>query len=851
MKYIFLTISLLISLSGVKAQTGLTDPLTSIAGWTAGTGYTLSEATDGTEMKVVCTTVGTSYQIFQYNFTSTPLNLAGFPYLQIKVRNSGTSNIQLRIDLQDATGNVTNTSPISYILPGNNAYTTYNFDYTGRFTQTYPATATVNSAAITNVNIYINPGGSAGYSGTIYFDSLSIGSDANIPAPPKGIKLNQIGFYPNQNKIAIAVETTKDSFYLVSSTKLDTLFRGLLDTGSTSKWVYSGESTQIADFTAYDSVGGTYYITTDSIYSYPFTIAPQVHNGVAKGLLKSFYYNRASMAIVSPWGESWTRAEGLADNVVYIDATAATADRPTGTVISSPKGWFDAGDYNKYVVNAGITTYSLLSLYEHFPTYFDTLNTDIPESNNGIPDVLDEALWEIRWLFTAQDTNNGGVYHKITDPSFDALTTLPSQDNQKRYAVYMGTAATLDFTAVMAQAYRIFSDSASFPNAHNQPLADSCLKAAIKAYNWAKANPAVTVTGNPSNITTGTYADGTLTDELAWARMELYAALRMDSLFVKSEINSPAPSYSVPGWQTVNSLGLMTLLNYRHRLNTSGYADTTTMKSLFNNSVANVCLNSYNTSAYKVAMGITSGDFDWGSNANAGNEGMILLEAYRLSGNKQFFDAALSNLDYVLGRNGTFYCFITGFGSNPPKNPQHRTSDALMALHGGAPVPGLVVGGANPGQQDDCPGYTSSYPASSYLDTQCSYSTNEPAINYTAAVTYLAAGIEAILAGASYTPAYTPPPSSIVTGIISTVVSTPIVNLFPNPAKGQVTVEFTANGTAQLVVVDMTGRIVVNENVSGNGVVDVPLDITALNKGIYVVSITTAQGTITKKLVVQ
>lgn len=851
-KLIFTVICFILGFTSLKAQTGVIDePITSTTGWTAGTGYTLSEGTSGTELEVVCSSVGTTYQIFQYKFTSQ--NISANPYVQISVRNPNSSSVKLRIDLQDVNGYVTNTSPVSYILAANSSYSTYNFDFTGRFTQTYPNTQTVNSASIVSVNIYINPGGSTGFSGTVYFDSLRVGSDAIIPPPPAGIKLNQVGFYPTQNKIAIAAElTAADSFYVVSSTQTDTLFRGLL--GTAAKWVYSGETAQVADFTAFDSVGGTFYITADSLYSFPFTIAAEVHNAVAKGLLKSYYYNRASEAIVSPWGESWTRAEGHADKTVYIDTTASTTDRPTGTVISSPKGWYDAGDYNKYVVNAGITTYTILALYEHFPSYFDTLNTNIPESSNNIPDILDEALWEIRWLLTAQDTNSGGVYHKITDPSFDALTDLPSQDNQKRYAVYMGTAATLDFAAVMAQAYRIFSDSGTSQLAQNLPgLADSCLKAAIKAYNWAKLNPNVTVTGNPSNISTGTYADGTLTDEHAWARMELYAALRQDSLYQHADIASPSPGFWIPGWQTVNTLGLVTLVNYRYRLNTAGYADTATMKSQLL-TLAGYYLSTYNSSAYKVAMGQSSGDFDWGSNANVGNQGLVLLQAYRLTGNNEYLNAALSNLDYVLGRNGTFYSFITGFGSKPPTSPQHRTSDALMNLHPGlAPVPGLVVGGANPGQQDDCPGYTSSYPGSSYLDTECSYSTNEPAINYTSAVTYLAGGMEAILLGASYTPPYTAPPANVTetTSITAANSSAATVNLFPNPAKDQVTVQFNGAGTSQITVTDMTGRTAINESVSGSGLVDATLNIAQLNKGIYIVTVVTTQSTTTQKLVVQ
>lgn len=119
--------------------------------------------------------------------------------------------------------------------------------------------------------------------------------------------------------------------------------------------------------------------------------------------------------------------------MVYIHPSAQTDKRPAGSIISSPGGWYDAGDYNKYIVNSGISTYTLLGAYEHNPEYFDTLKLNIPESNNKIPDILDEALYNIKWMLTMQDAD-GGVYHKLTNPNFDGFI-MPDEADQKRYVV--------------------------------------------------------------------------------------------------------------------------------------------------------------------------------------------------------------------------------------------------------------------------------------------------------------------------------------------------------------------------------------------------------------------------------
>jgi endoglucanase len=142
-------------------------------------------------------------------------------------------------------------------------------------------------------------------------------------------------------------------------------------------------------------------------------------------------------------------------------------------------------------------------------------------------------------------------------------------------------------------------------------------------------------------------------------------------------------------------------------------------------------------------MGKTPQDFVWGSSAVAGNQGIALVQAYRLTGDERYLHFALANLDYLLGRNATGYSFVTGFGDKPPMHPHHRPSIADGVTQ---PVPGLLVGGPNPRapQQDRCTSYTSEVPDEVYSDDACSYASNEIAINWNAPLAYLAAALEAL-----------------------------------------------------------------------------------------------------------
>src|SRR6202012_2449680 len=157
-----------------------------------------------------------------------------------------------------------------------------------------------------------------------------------------------------------------------------------------------------------------------------------VNKDVADASIKAYYFMRASIPLPEKYAGKWARAEGHPDTSVLVHPSAATDQLPAGTIISSPRGWYDAGDYNKYIVNSGISTGTLLSLYEDFPAYMKGVKLNIPESGNGLPDEWNEILWNLRWMLTMQDPNDGGVYHKLTTSAFDKFE-MPNKDTARRY----------------------------------------------------------------------------------------------------------------------------------------------------------------------------------------------------------------------------------------------------------------------------------------------------------------------------------------------------------------------------------------------------------------------------------
>ncbi len=552
------------------------------------------------------------------------------------------------------------------------------------------------------------------------------------------IQLNQVGFYPAAPKVAVVTGTTTATTFRVTSADGRTVFfSGKLSAEKQSK--FSSTVTRTADFSALKRKG-TYVISVPEVgTSFPFQIKAAVHADAAKAVLKAFYFIRSDRALEKKYAGQWARGAGHPDTAVLVHPSAIGTARPAGAVISSPGGWYDAGDYNKYIVNSGITMGTLFSAYEDFPAYYKNTRVAIPESGNALKDILDEALYNLRWMLTMQDPADGGVYHKLTNAAFDGMV-MPGVTKLPRYVVQKGTAAALDFAAVAAQAARIYQPlSKQLPG-----LADSCLQAAVRAWEWAKKNPAVRYSQaviNPAydpDITTGEYGDWDFRDEWLWAAAELYATTK-DAVFEQAIAERMADAVRLPSWANVGMLGYYTLIRHEKSLPLSAKTTVAAMKDTVMR-MASEFIGNVPNNAFATVMGQTVRDFSWGGSSVAANQGILLLYAYRLNGSKGFLNGALSNLDYLFGRNATGYSFVTGVGCKRVMHPHHRPSEADGVAD---PVPGLLSGGPNPGMQDKCR-YPSSEPELAFVDDVCSFASNEIAINWQAPMVYLAHAVEAL-----------------------------------------------------------------------------------------------------------
>lgn len=491
-------------------------------------------------------------------------------------------------------------------------------------------------------------------------------------------------------------------------------------------WPHSGDSAALADFSAFNQAGTYYLVVNDTVVSYPIYISESPYALVGDAALKSFYYNRTAIPIDSGHGGQWARPAGHPDTMVYIHSSAASKQRPAGTVVSSPLGWYDAGDYNKYVVNSGISTYTLLKALADFAPFFEKRELHIPESGNGLPDILDETLFNLRWVMTMQDPYDGGVYHKLTNKNFDAFV-MPHKASEPRYMVAKSTAATLDYAALLAQASRTLKPyEAQLPG-----LADSCLLLAQKAWDWALKNPDVTYK-QPEDITTGAYGDDKLADEWFWAATELWLVTRQPQ-YAKA-MSDRYQNWDVPSWGSVGLLGTLSVLG----TDAEAASPVATLRDDFM-LLADKLIEQEKASAYQVSID----KFAWGSNSDVANHGMIKLVAYRLTNDAKYLHSAIHDTDYILGRNATEYCFVTGFGAKRVMRIHHRPSSADGIEE---PVPGFLAGGPNLAVLTDCGAEVerSPFAAKSFVDEECSYSTNEIAINWNAPLVYLLNGLTAI-----------------------------------------------------------------------------------------------------------
>lgn len=550
-----------------------------------------------------------------------------------------------------------------------------------------------------------------------------LGMSSMQAKPIVEIRLNQVGYYPDEEKVVVFEGINAKEKITVTDEQGNVVLQPKVMRQAISPW--SKKKRFIVDVSELKTPG-KYKIAVKGAER-QFVVNQAALRDISHASLKFFYLMRTGIPIDKEYAGEYARPVGHPDLHVLIHPSAASQGRPAGSVISSPLGWYDAGDYNKYVVNSSFSIGLMMLVYEQNKPYFHSLNLNIPESKNATADFLDEMMFNLRWLLTMQDPEDGGVYHKLTTPNFEGFVK-PTDCKQPRYVVAKSVTAAYDFAAVMAQASRLLDGNGDYVEFSYQAT-----EAAKRAYEWAKNHPQAFYRQGSMNrqfqpaVNTGEYGDGSANDEQFWAATEMYRLTKEDK-YLQDAKNLKPSRFTTPTWGNVAGLGIFSWIN----------AGESEMQSEMLQQLKDYCeqlISRVPTSSFQAPYGDRMEDFGWGCLAeHCCVPGVALLYADRYIAPNRYRGYALQNVDYLLGRNATGYCYVTGFGQKSPMHPHHRisSSDGIEK-----PFPGMLVGGPNPMQQDKSSGnlvYPSSFPDESYLDEEPSYASNEIAINWNASL---------------------------------------------------------------------------------------------------------------------
>ena len=481
------------------------------------------------------------------------------------------------------------------------------------------------------------------------------------------IRLNQVGYFPNEEKVVVIEGINPAGKIQVKNLQGKTVLKPRNIRQAQSLW---GDKTRYVVDISDLKKEGDYEVCVDGAKA-PLRIARHALHDISVASLKLFYLIRSGVPIESQYAGPYARPLGHADTQVLVHPSAASESRPEGTVISSPLGWYDAGDYNKYVVNSAFSIGLMLGVYEENKAYFDRLQTNIPESKNQTADFLDEMMFNMLWLLTMQDPADGGVYHKLTTPNFEGFV-MPKDCHQPRYVVAKSVTATLDFAAVMAQMARLMKGNADYPD-----FSAKAAEAAERAYLWALVHPDAFYRQTDMNkqfqpaVNTGEYGDGNATDERFWAATELYK-LTGKTVYKQDALRLMPSDFLVPSWGNVSGLGMLSWLS----AGDAAQADKVRQ-------ALQACCDAYvkdtDQSCFQAPYGNHAHDFGWGHlSERCCGMGIALLFADQYVAKGKYRRYALENIDCLLGRNALGYCYVTGFGQKSPMHPHHRISNAAV-----------------------------------------------------------------------------------------------------------------------------------------------------------------------------
>lgn len=596
----------------------------------------------------------------------------------------------------------------------------------------------------------------------ITFDNMSLvdlTSDENDYIAPEpwqraDILTNQVGYFTDgQKKATLLCSDSNGVDFDVVDSSGESVF-----SGTSEPFGYdedSGDSVHIIDFSGLDTEGTFYIEAENGSKSREFEVGgTEKYSAMLYDSLNYFYQNRSATDIKSEYITSGdknalARPAGHTSDIAEIQQTWGYSG--TSGTVDVTGGWYDAGDHGKYVVNGGLSLWLMQNQYETALKYgYEDVYADgtmsIPENSNGFPDLLDEARWEMEWMFSmVVDSGDyeGMVYHKVHDEKWTALAVAPADDDMKRIVKPPTTTATLNFVACASQASRLWKGI-------DDEFSEKCLEYAEKSYESAKKHPDMYAPLDES-IGGGAYGDNDASDEFIWAGTELYITTGDEKYLDDVSFEVPV---SLGGGESVDTVGSFDWGNTK----ALGSFSAVLYPDMFENfdeikenilSAGDYYIEKENQQGYGLPYGQSTLSYDdsdkgylWGSNSFVSDNSIVMAYAYLLSQDEKYLDGVTSGVDYLLGRNAMDYSYVTGYGSHAVENVHHRYwSQQVDETFPKAPC-GVLSGGPNSGMQDPWvkgSGWKKGEisPQKCYLDHIEAWSVNECAINWNASLAWL------------------------------------------------------------------------------------------------------------------
>lgn len=606
------------------------------------------------------------------------------------------------------------------------------------------------------------------------FRNVKISSDDEERQYPF-IKVNQVGYTCKGAKNAKVSCFEKfgslsgKKFEIVNKETGETVFSDTLSDAVTDETI-SGESVYEINF---DTVTeqGTYFIRipdadlntsaltprdkevelkTDTIVSVPFNIGNDVYNEMLSDMSKYYYYQRQGIDLEEKYAGEFTRKNLHPDDAAV--KRWSDRDNPNAETFDISQGWYDAGDYGKYVSPAATSVENLLLAYELFPQEFENIDPNIPETDktselySDSPAILSEIKWELDMLLKLEHPDKDGSFYvaaNYKDGTIYIEDTLYSTSDYNSGASekdLRSHLATSDMAAMLAHAYIVYKDIPQYAD-----FAEQCLATAVRSWKW------INDSSNEKHMSIGaanrtyTFTQEELDRSMYWTAGSLYRASKTAGKNADEYENyliSNCENENVNTCFTGSSLGYShkgrAFLGFFHYLYQND-APSDKVKTVF---------SKFETWRKRIINYDSFGTdypewgYWWGSNMVLAQSSMtLLLGSIVTEGSDNIPDEVLrsnqSAFNYILGVNPISFSYVSGYGENSVKNIYSAIYSKDAKLTPYKCPKGYVTEGANSTNNR----HLSKYNGKCYMDSDAEWTTNENTIYGNAAFILLTAAV--------------------------------------------------------------------------------------------------------------